>query len=1263
MEDITRILDYFIDFEVRELLTKIEINKENSLDITKEELNKTYVITQKIHRRKEEKLSKYFRKIPFYQHSYCDEILDELIAIINNNKSITYEKAIDLIDKGKLKYPESHNVYIKVVMDILNDNSLLIMYPIVVTEEGKKRMPLVTFQCKFVNENYEIEEYKIQQDALELVLTTIFQCDTKEARDIIGKDFKELVESLSSINIDSDIYRFISILDERLEQKFKDYDYKSIFDINDYSRIAVADQVVISFDTLVEDKEPIFRKEIKKLKERIQSNGIPELIQKYIYGNKNKCKLKDLKSQFHFGSYKSDYPINLKQADVISSYLSNNFTAVSGPPGTGKTTVLKELIADNFVRKTKDIIEKWDEPWRQIGSNNQMTFSTPLGGNCNYSIIVASTNNAAVDNIGLELMKEIDYFSEIARKYSESYNGILCARLGKSDNIKEFATKVLVPFIQFLEKSSNDDVQESAEKYKIEFIKKWSDLSNAYSKIENYINERDNIINGIINNGILHENFNNEDILNAKNSLSDDITVSREQINSLESDCSIKEDRMKNYTKDILKINKELADFQIKASEISSILEKSRRYREIPIVKFLYGKLFKFKYGDVENIELQQLTNNESLNHLNKDKQYAESSYNELLKQIESIKGEIKTINDKINTNKMHLSLLKQLYEIEKKFEGIRKEYDLDCTWSDESYSFLKAFTFNRHELFELALQVNRAFIIKNKEFIKHNLSKVYVNENWFNYFYRDTFDYDDSYKEGIKAVWETLFICFPVVTTTLHSFSRNTFHMIEGIFDTIMIDEAGQVLLHYAVSPLYRARRAIIVGDTLQLEPIFNIKKKIIQSYEFTVELEGRIDIQNSSVQYCADAASDVFEKVGNNEKGIMLEEHRRCEESIMLFSNKHLYENKLKLMVKDSVHGFLGSSLCFIDTRGVKQKNNTNLLEVTVCKRIVDWFVEEYGQEYKNKIAIITPYKNQKELLKENIPDVEIGTVNTFQGREKEIVILSSVIQDITKKNAKYSSGIQFVGDKPNFLNVAFSRAKQQLLIVGNYNAYVESGNYLSKAIETINECGRIYSMYDMDLMQKELEEEFWEQLKYLFDAGKLVPEKYYEDLFCEHLEDGLLVGEKHYSFLNKSLKLSTKSIHIVSPWITSAVVNEEMIQLLQGKLEKDNSINICFGYNSSSYTIPNDIDEIAKKDSLYGGAEKIANSIKALYQLINNRLKYKPPMHTKALIIDKKFMVIGSHNWLSKVGERKGSKDEISCIVSDKNMMDYVIKRYFD
>jgi superfamily I DNA and/or RNA helicase len=1263
MDNISKIFDYFIDFEVRERLSKIEINKENSMNITKDELINIEVILAKIHDKKQEQINKVVRKIKFKNNLYSDKVIYNLKLIIERNKIISYEELVELIDKKEFEYSDVYEIKISDIKDILNDNSLLIMTPIIVTENGKKRIPLITFQCKLIENGYEIEEYKIQQEALELLLASIFDCHSKEAEYVMGRDFNPFIRSLSSMNIGNDIFRLVSILDEQLKIKFNEYGFKSIYDIKDYKKLAVADQLVISMDTIAKDQDAIFTNEIKLLKERLQDGNTPELIKKYIYGNSAKKDVNGLKIINHFGSYKGDYPINYKQAKVVSSYLSNSFIAVSGPPGTGKTTVLKEIIADNFVRKIKEVIEKWDEPWEEIGYNNRKVYASPLGGLCKYSIIVASTNNAAVDNIGIELMKEIKYFSEIAESYKEELKGIFCARLGKSDNIKDFVFNVLNKFIDFLDNEASGDNEIDAEKYIEAFNKKWNSLSNAYTVIDDYLSARDKFLSEIKNEGIINGELNKKEILKAEERLENNIKDSEEIINKLEIDCSKKEVKRREYSEEILNANKELENYQNEASSLGRILEEYRKKNKVPVIKFFNKIIFKIKHGDIENIELKFSNINKNIKHINKNIEYVEESYERLIEEIKNKKQEVVLINSDIDLLQKQISLLKSFQQLEMNFNQIKELHKLQCEWDDDAYSFLKAFTIKRKELFELALNVNKAFIIKNKDKIKHNLSKVYANGNWFSPFYKETFCYNEGYIQGIKSIWETLFICFPVVTTTLHSFSKNTFHMVEGIFDTIMIDEAGQVLPHYVVAPLYRARRTIIVGDTLQLEPIYNNKiKNVIEGYEFSSELEEIIDIQKSSVQYCADSASDIFEKIGNEQKGIMLEEHRRCEESIMAFSNKYLYKKKLNLLVKDTKHEFLGSSLCFIDTRGIKLRNNTNLLEVTICKRIVEWFVQKYGCEYKKKIAIITPFRNQKELLKENIQGVEIGTVNTFQGQEKEIILLSSVIQDRTMNSFKYSTGIEFLGDKPNFLNVAFSRAKEQLIIVGNYNAYEESGNYLKDAIKSVKNHGRIYSIYNMDLMKEELENDFWEQLKNLFYVGNFIPDNHYDNLFKENLEQGLLVGEKHHDFLINSMKLSEKSIHVVSPWITSAVVNDEMIKLINEKLELESSINICFGYNKSSYTLPDNIDEIVKKDSIYGGEEKNSNIIKELYKLINNNLKYKPPMHTKALIIDRKFMVIGSHNWLSKVGKRKGSRDEISCIVSDENMIEYVIGRYF-
>ena len=588
-------------------------------------------------------------------------------------------------------------------------------------------------------------------------------------------------------------------------------------------------------------------------------------------------------------------------------------------------------------------------------------------------------------------------------------------------------------------------------------------------------------------------------------------------------------------------------------------------------------------------------------------------------------------------------------------FDSIKERHLLSCNWNANEYLLFNdiEFTKKRNQLFNLGLKINEAYINKNKKEIAFNLEKVYPNK-WFQIFFRGNFKYDETYTKYIKVIWETLFLCFPIVTTTLHSFDKSKFHMIEGIFDTIMFDESGQALLHTAVAPLFRARKSVIVGDIFQLEPIRGNEERLVEKYEFDPQTESFIDIERNSVQHGADRGSDVYEVLNDQKVGIILDEHRRCEKAIVEFSNKYVYENRLKIVKGDEGKEFLEKNLCFIDVRGTKNKNNENLSEVTICENIVNFFIEQYGEQHRSKIGIITPFKNQVKLLSSHIPKVDIGTVHSFQGQEKEIIILSTAVDNTQRNN-----GIDFVGRKPNFLNVAFTRAKKQLIVVGNYEAYENSNNNLMYALKTIEEHGYIYSVYKTELTEN-IDKKYIGQFLDLFKVEKSSTQRY-DELFKEYTVNGLMVAPKnHYDFLGNVIRKSNKSIHIISPWIAKAVVNDEMIGLIKQKTDKNNQFCICFGYNKTKYTL-DQVEKIVEVDN-FGDKPGHLEAINKLKDALKENLKYSPPIHTKALIIDEEFMLIGSHNWLSNSGGRKNAKDEISCVIIDKEMIEYVKRRYF-
>ena len=119
----------------------------------------------------------------------------------------------------------------------------------------------------------------------------------------------------------------------------------------------------------------------------------------------------------------------------------------------------------------------------------------------------------------------------------------------------------------------------------------------------------------------------------------------------------------------------------------------------------------------------------------------------------------------------------------------------------------------------------------------------------------------------------------------------------------------------------------------------------------------------------------------------------------------------------------------IVFIDVRGEERTlrggTRYNPAEVDVIANIVK-LIKKYLENVE--VGIITPYKIQRKKIREIIDDrrIEIGTVDSFQGREKDIIIFSITATD----------NLKFVAN-PNRLNVALTRAKKKLIVVGNLDS----------------------------------------------------------------------------------------------------------------------------------------------------------------------------------------------------------------------------------
>lgn len=245
--------------------------------------------------------------------------------------------------------------------------------------------------------------------------------------------------------------------------------------------------------------------------------------------------------------------------------------------------------------------------------------------------------------------------------------------------------------------------------------------------------------------------------------------------------------------------------------------------------------------------------------------------------------------------------------------------------------------------------------------------------------------------------------------------------------FDVAIIDEASQATIPSILIPIAKARRFILAGDHKQLPPtIISAKAGDLEKTLF----EELIKIYPSKSQ--------------------LLNVQYRMNKLLMKFPNKEFYNNGLKSdasVDEIKIDDLLNSNnheeaLLFINTSNVDNnreahlkdsKSIMNQLESEIAVRIAKDYLDAGISE--EDIGIISPYADQVKVIQEKTP-VEVKTVDGFQGREKEIIIISTV-------RSNDDGNIGFLKDLRR-LNVAITRAKRKLIIVGNKETLKNSPTY---------------------------------------------------------------------------------------------------------------------------------------------------------------------------------------------------------------------------
>ena len=301
---------------------------------------------------------------------------------------------------------------------------------------------------------------------------------------------------------------------------------------------------------------------------------------------------------------------------------------------------------------------------------------------------------------------------------------------------------------------------------------------------------------------------------------------------------------------------------------------------------------------------------------------------------------------------------------------------------------------------------------------------------------HRKQFESDVLWKDSKKFTQE-----YPVVLSTTHSLRNSTENNF--LYDYLIIDEASQVDIVAGALALSCAKNAVIVGDLKQLSHI--IKQDMLPVINDTFskyKLPPSYHYQNNLLL----SVSELFSEAPKT----LLREHYRCHPKIIDFCNKKFYDNELIILSK--LEG-VSSPLCLYNTsEGNHARGTYNQRQIDVIKE------EILPTMHFMDIGIISPFRKQVMKLTEDVDrdEIEIDTVHKYQGREKDVVILTTVVDNENE-----------FADDPNLLNVAISRAKKKLCVVVSDDEKNKNMKDLVNYIKYNNfdvVQSKIYSIFDL-------------------------------------------------------------------------------------------------------------------------------------------------------------------------------------------------------
>ncbi|MCG8538501.1 MAG: AAA domain-containing protein [Clostridia bacterium] len=712
--------------------------------------------------------------------------------------------------------------------------------------------------------------------------------------------------------------------------------------------------------------------------------------------------------QVHCGQMGGEYPLSLSQREAVNHFNCMNdgeILAVNGPPGTGKTTLLQTIVADMYVKRA---IKKEKAPL----------------------IVASSTNNQAVTNIIASFgnIKEMG-ISNLEERWIEGVNSF-AAYFPSLSKVKEAKSRGYQYTNQKGEFFVSDvEDKENIERSKVKLIESCNKYFGSQYK----------------------------DITTCRDKLHDEllfIEKSKITLLSLAQEAS-------EYNLEGEAINKCLENLVLQIEEKQAAISIIRRrisdwescYKRIPF----FWKLLKFikSFSRKIQTEFRLFINAEEQSFLNEYMSFDEikETYSQLYAECN------KTISD-LKKKKSVVEQIKSRYDNE--LEQL-KQHNIDLHGEKD-------------EKYRLDLDYINGLIDKKHRYVEFWLAVHYFECRWVNGEDELTEKQKgtnfanvlDKFYNRLSMITPCLVMTFYMLPRQLLAFGEQKSFFLYNYIDLLIVDEAGQVSPEIAAGAFSLAKRSVVVGDVYQIEPVWSVNRALDKTLALSNEVIQSVDefelLEQTGLNSSCSSVMKVAAKCCKYEKfdakGLFLSEHRRCYDEIIDYCNKLVYKGNLQPMrgkgkddEKLAIKHWPQMGFKQIDTEYSSRKGSSRLNRLE-AEQIAEWLknnfkliINAYPKETKeNLIGIITPFKAQVKCieaeLRKQMPryysKISVGTVHTFQGAERKIIILSTVYGK--------QDGCFFIDANKSLMNVAVSRAKDNFFVFGDINCLKDTKNSAS-------------------------------------------------------------------------------------------------------------------------------------------------------------------------------------------------------------------------